>query len=56
MQGAKQEEVRKKLFSLLSRRYLNIDVIELVSDEQHVGQEQTDDADVDFLPNVGIMK
>ena len=56
MQGAKQEEVRKKLFSLLSRRNLDIDANELVSDEQHVGQEQTDDEDVDFLPNVEIMK
>ena len=56
VQGAKQEEVRKKLFSLLSGRNLDIDANELVSDEQHVGQEQTDDEDVDFLPNVGIMK
>ena len=56
VQGAKQEEVRKKLFSLLSRRNLNIDANEPVSDEQHVGQEQTDDEDVDMLPNVGIMK
>ena len=51
--GAKQEEVRKKLFSLLSRGNLNIDANEQVLNEQHVGQEQTDDEDVDVLPNDG---
>ena len=50
VQGAKQEEVRKKLFSLLSRGNLNIDANEQVLSEQHVGQEQPDDEDV------GIMK
>ena len=49
VQGAKQEEVRKKLFSLLSRGNLNIDANEQVLNEQHVGQEQTDDEDVDVL-------
>ena len=53
MQGAKQEVVRKKLFSLLSRANLNIDANEQVLNEQHVGQEQTDDEDVDVLPNDG---
>ena len=53
VQGAKQEEVRKKLFSLLSRGNLNIDANEQVLNEQHVGQEQTDDEDVDVLPNGG---
>ena len=48
VQGAKQEEVRKKLFSLLSRGNLNIDANEQVLSE-HVGQEQTDDEDVDVL-------
>ena len=52
VQGAKQEEVRKKLFSLLSRGNLNIDANEQVLNE-HVGQEQTDDEDVDVLPNGG---
>ena len=53
VRGAKQEEVRKKLFSLLSRGNLNIDANEQVLNEQHVGQEQTDDhdEDVDVLPN-----
>ena len=50
VQGAKQEEVRKKLLSLLSRGNLNIDANEQVLSEQHVGQEQPDDEDV------GIMK
>ena len=49
VQGAKQEEVRKKLFSLLSWGNLNIDANEQVLNEQHVGQEQTDDEDVDVL-------
>ena len=53
VQGAKQEEVRKKLFSLLSRGNLNIDTNEEVLNERHVGQEQTDDEDVDVLPNDG---
>ena len=53
VQGAKQEEARKKLFSLLSRGNLNIYAKEQVLNEQHVGQEQTDDEDVDVLPNVG---
>ena len=53
VQGAKQEEVRKKLFSLLWRGNLNIDANEQVLKEQHVGQEQTDDEDVDVLPNDG---
>ena len=53
VQGAKQEEVRKKLFSLLSRGNLNIDANEQVLNEKHVGQEQTDDEDVDVLPNSG---
>ena len=48
VQGAKQEEVRKKLFSLLSRGNLNIDANEQVLNE-HVGQEQTDDEDADVL-------
>ena len=45
-QGAKQEEVRRKLFSLLSRGNLNIDANEQVLKE-HVGQDQTDDEHVD---------
>jgi len=53
VQGAKQEKVRKKLFSLLYRGNLNIDANEQVLKEQHVGQEQTDDEDVDVLPNDG---
>ena len=53
VQGAKQEEVRKKLFSLLPRGNLNIDANEQVLNEQHVGQEQTDDEDVDVLSNDG---
>ena len=53
VQGAKQEEVRKKLFSLLSRGNLNTDANEQVLNEKHVGQEQTDDEDVDVLPNSG---
>ena len=52
VQGAKQEEVRKKLFSLLSRENLNINANEQVLNEQHVGQEQTDDEDVDVPSNV----
>ena len=52
MQGAKQEVVRKKLFSLLSRGNFNIDANEQVL-KKHVGQEQTDDEDVDDLPNDG---
>ena len=50
VQGAKQEEVRTKLFSLLSRGNLNIDANEQVLKEQHVGQGQTDDEHVDDLP------
>ena len=53
VQGAKQEEVRKKLFSLLSQGNLNIDANEEVLKEQNVGQEQTDDEGVDDLPNDG---
>ena len=53
VQGAKQEEVTKKLLSLLSRGNLNIDANEQVLNEQHVGQKQTDDEDVDVLPNDG---
>ena len=40
------------LFSL-EEIYLNIDANEQVLKEQHVGQEQTDDEDVDVLPNDG---
>ena len=53
VQGTKQEEVRKKLFSLLSRGNLNTDANEQVLKEQNVGQEQTDDELVDDLPNGG---
>ena len=53
VQGAKQEEVRKKLFSLLSQGNLNIGANEEVLKEQNVGQEQTDDEGVDDLPNDG---
>ena len=59
VQGTKQEEVRMKLFSPLSRGNSNTDANEqalkeqYVSQEQHVGQELTDDEDEDDLPNDG---